>query len=104
LLRWVRTTLKDYDDIHLKVGFKSDGFRNGKVFAGLINEFDDSYINYKALGTESIQFADNCKYSLETAEQKMGIPAILDYGMQLRSFSRFHCFSCSSRLSHWKVQ
>lgn len=80
MLRWVRTTLKDYDDINLKDGFKSDAFRNGKVFAGLINEFDDSFINYKALGTESIQFSDNCKYALDTAEQKMGIPAILDYG------------------------
>jgi len=45
----------------------------------LINEFDDSFINYKALGADPIQFADNCKYSLETAENKMGIPAILDY-------------------------
>jgi len=78
LLRWVKTTLKDYSDINLKDGFKSDGFRNGKVFAGLINEFDDSYINYKSLGSGAHSYGDNCKYALDTAEQKMGIPAILD--------------------------
>lgn len=32
LLRWVRTTLKDYSDIDLRDGFKSDSFKNGKVF------------------------------------------------------------------------
>jgi len=79
LLRWVRTTLKDYGDIDLRDGFKSEGFRNGKVFAGLINEFDDSFINYKSLGNAVHSFPDNCKYALETAEHKMGIPAILDH-------------------------
>jgi len=79
LLRWVRTTLKDYNDIDLKDGFKSESFRNGKVFAGLINEFDDNFINYKSLGSGVHAFNDNCKYALDTAEQKMGIPAILDH-------------------------
>jgi len=79
LLRWVKTTLKDYGDIDLKDGFKSEGFRNGKVFAGLINEFDDNFINYKSLGRDHHTFNDNCKYALDTAEQKMGIPAILDH-------------------------
>jgi len=63
----------------LKDGFKSDGFRNGKVFAGLINEFDDSFINYKSLGKGHHTYNDNCKYALDVAEQKMGIPAILDH-------------------------
>jgi len=79
LLRWVRTTLKDYGDINLKDGFKSESFKNGKVFAGLINEFDDSYINYKSLGNDVHTYSGNCKYALETAEAKMGIPAILDF-------------------------
>jgi len=79
LLRWVKTTLKDYGDISLADGFKSESFRNGKVFAGLINEFDDSYINYKSLGNDSQTYSDNCRYALETAENKMGIPAILDF-------------------------
>jgi len=79
LLRWVRTTLKEYSDIDLRDGFKSESFKNGKVFAGLINEFDDSFINYKSLGHDVHSYSDNCKYALETAEGKMGIPAILDH-------------------------
>jgi len=79
LLRWVKTTLKDYSDINLKDGFKSESFRNGKVFAGLINEFDDSYINYKSLGNDVHSYSDNCKTALDTAELKMGIPSILEY-------------------------
>jgi len=78
-LRWVKSTLKDYSDIDLKDGYKSESFRNGKIFAGLINEFDDSMINYKALGKDVHCYADNCKTALETAENKMGIPAILEY-------------------------
>jgi len=79
LLRWVKTTLKDYGDIDLRDGFRSESFRNGKVFAGLINEFDDSFINYKSLASGAHAFAENCKYALDTAENKMGIPSILDH-------------------------
>jgi len=79
LLRWVKSTLKDYDDIDLAQGFKSESFQNGKIFAGLINEFDGSYIKYKSLSSKRDNFDDNCKLALETAEEKMGIPAIIDY-------------------------
>jgi hypothetical protein len=31
LLTWVKNTLKDYSDIDLKDGYKSEAFRNGRV-------------------------------------------------------------------------
>jgi len=78
-LAWVKTMLKDYDDIHLDRGFKSESFQNGKVILGLINEYGEGLVDYKSYPSSKHSWAENCKSGLEIAEAKMDIPAIIDY-------------------------
>jgi hypothetical protein len=80
LLKWVKETLKGYSDIDLKDGFKSEAFRSGKVFAGLINEFEPGKhaVNYKALSNNPSGYQENCKIALHAGEAAMGIPQILE--------------------------
>jgi len=79
LLQWVKTMLKSYEDIDLTRGFKSESFQNGKVILGLINEYGEGLVDYKSYGGSQHHWQENCKSGLEIAEEKMGIPAIIDY-------------------------
>lgn len=91
LLDWVKNMLCDYQDINLDAGFRSEDFKNGKVtlyvesyslakvILGLINEYDETFLNYSAY--DKSDYHRNCKDAFEIAEQKMNIPAIIDYRM-----------------------
>lgn len=108
LLSWLKDKLGDYDDINLDNGFKSESFHNGafpsstplllllllltwtgKVILGLINEFDDSFINYSDYNVEDS--LNNCEIGLTTGEEKANVPAIVDAGMQPTSARKSAC-------------
>jgi len=74
----VKTTLKDYRDIDLRDGYKSEAFKNGKIFAGLVKEYDESAIDYSALGNEKHVYVENCKLAFSAAENTLEIPQILE--------------------------
>jgi len=79
LLAWVKNMLKNYDDINLNNGFKSESFKNGKVILGLINEYGEGLVDYKAYGLDKSSYVENCRAAFDIAEAKMGIPSIIDY-------------------------
>jgi len=76
LLQWVKDTLGGYSDINLDAGFKSESFHTGKVFLGLLNEFDSSilkYSDYKASNK-----LENCEAALNLAEKHVKLPILID--------------------------
>lgn len=76
LLEWLRSILKDYDDINLDDGFKSKSFHDGKAFLGLINEYRKGVIDYPSFSSET-KF-DNCKTAFHVSEEQLGIPSLID--------------------------
>eukprot|EP01127_Copromyxa_protea_P013015 TRINITY_DN344_c0_g2_i1.p1 TRINITY_DN344_c0_g2~~TRINITY_DN344_c0_g2_i1.p1 ORF type:complete len:583 (-),score=173.78 TRINITY_DN344_c0_g2_i1:120-1868(-) len=76
MLGWVKKTLGDkYPDINLNDGFKSSGFQSGKALIALVAEFDSS-VNYAE--NSGADAHTNCKTALNLANEKMGIPGIID--------------------------
>jgi len=88
LLNWVKTTLGrgegqsggPYANVDLSNGFKSAGFRNGTALAGLVHNFDNTFLNYSEFqaSSDSNVTTSQCKSALQSAQDKMNIPAIID--------------------------
>jgi len=82
LLDWVKTALSgsQYSDIHGLLcdnfNFKSEAFKNGKVFLGLLNELSPGTIDYSSYSTST--HLDNCKAALSLSETRADVPAIID--------------------------
>jgi len=82
LLDWVKKALagSTYSDIHQHLGdnfnFKSEAFKNGKVFLGLLNELSPGTIDYNSYGVNN--HLPNCRDALELSEKHADVPAIID--------------------------
>eukprot|EP01125_Pyxidicula_operculata_P010718 TRINITY_DN352_c1_g1_i1.p1 TRINITY_DN352_c1_g1~~TRINITY_DN352_c1_g1_i1.p1 ORF type:complete len:878 (-),score=240.74 TRINITY_DN352_c1_g1_i1:124-2757(-) len=75
LLQWCKETLKNYSDINLNAGYKSDAFSNGKALLALINEFQPGEIDYSSFHSEDGK--QNCESAVKLAEKYIGIPSDL---------------------------
>ena len=64
--------------MNLDDGFKSDAFANGKAMLALINEFDNSLINYGSYN--AADKLKNCTDGLKIGEEKANVPALMEAG------------------------
>jgi len=76
LLDWLRSVLKDYGDINLDDNYKSLSFQDGKVWLGLVNEFQRGLIDYPSYKSENKY--ENCATAFTISEQKLNIPSLID--------------------------
>jgi hypothetical protein len=78
LLSWLKTKLAGYSDINLDDGFKSESFVNGKTMLALINEFDNSLLDYGSY--KPGDKLKNCTDGLKIGEEKANVPALMEAG------------------------
>jgi hypothetical protein len=78
LLNWLKTKLAGYSDINLDDGFKSESFVNGKTMLALINEFDNSLLDYGSY--KPGDKLKNCTDGLKIGEEKANVPALMEAG------------------------
>ncbi|CAL8144119.1 unnamed protein product [Orchesella dallaii] len=71
---WARQLTDGYP--HVAVNNMTTSWRNGLAFCALIHRFRPDLIDYDKLDPSDI--IGNCSLAFETAESKLGIPALLD--------------------------
>lgn len=74
LLLWVRKMTKGYRDVDV-TNF-STSWKDGMAISALIHRFNSSYIDYDSLDKKNKR--DNVEQALKLAEEKMGIPQLVD--------------------------
>ena len=78
LLSWLKQKLAGYKDVNFDDGFKSESFTNGKAMLALINEFDQSLIDYASY--KPADKLKNCTDGLKIGEEKANVPALMEAG------------------------
>eukprot|EP01125_Pyxidicula_operculata_P004695 TRINITY_DN175_c0_g1_i1.p1 TRINITY_DN175_c0_g1~~TRINITY_DN175_c0_g1_i1.p1 ORF type:complete len:658 (-),score=232.24 TRINITY_DN175_c0_g1_i1:609-2582(-) len=76
LLGWCQDILSGYPDISFEDGFKSKCWKNGKALLALIHEYNPEYLDYGHF--DAANGKENCEAAVQLAENKIGLPSILD--------------------------
>jgi len=74
VLKWVREMTEGYPNVHIHA-FK-DSFNDGLALAALIHKFNSDYIDFFSMDPKEKEA--NVTKAMEIAEEKLGIPKLLD--------------------------
>lgn len=74
VLKWVREMTEGYPNVYIHT-FK-DSFNDGMALAALIHRFNSDYIEFDSMDPKEKEV--NVRKALEIAEEKLGIPKLLD--------------------------
>jgi len=76
LLEWLRQMTKEYADIDLTNGFKSNSIQDGKAFLALVNEFKRGLVDYPSFHSENREH--NLTTAFQIGEEKLNVPSLID--------------------------
>lgn len=74
LLQWIQQQTQGYNGVNV-TNFDTS-FQDGLAFCALVNKFDDGLLDFNALNPSNIK--ENMTAAFRIAEEKMGIPQLLD--------------------------